>query len=95
MKPGPKVGSKMWRRSYPVVTFARPVPSCATRIHYELWRAGVRASNTGVMRDGFCTDCTQKYKYTMMQEGRCEHPEIRFREDDDGFIEGFLPRGEA
>jgi hypothetical protein len=95
MKPGPRVGIKRGRRAYPVITFARPVPSCTTRAQYELWRAAATKANTGVMHDGFCTDCTQKYKYAMMQEGRCEHPEIKFREDDDGMIEGFSPREEA
>lgn len=39
----------------------------------------------------YCKDCTPSYAYTMRLEGKCEHPEVKFKYDDEeGFI-GYDP----
>ena len=36
-------------------------------------------------------DCLPEYQRRMCAARRCERPEVRFRVDEDGFIEGYLP----
>ncbi len=69
--------------------FAGDVPKCFDRESYRLWHKAARDASPGAL--GPCTDCTPARKMLMKEQGRCERPEIKFRYDDDGFIEGFWP----
>ena len=59
-------------------------PPCTNLRDYKEWL--MMLPPTG--KYGFCEDCTPKYKLEMMDQGRCEHPEIRFERDEDGFLNG-------
>lgn len=39
----------------------------------------------------FCEDCTPDYKAAMLKQGRCIRPDSGFREDEDGFVAGYVP----
>jgi hypothetical protein len=69
----------------------RYLPRCVSSEDYRAWnklqpRAG---------KAGFCEDCTPTFKMTMMDLGRCDHPEIRFCRDDDGFLTGTVTQADA
>jgi hypothetical protein len=51
------------------------------------WMATARITG-GCYEAGYCTDCTPEYKARMTVANRCEHHEIRFTWDQDGFIQG-------
>jgi predicted HTH transcriptional regulator len=59
---------------------------CTNRKVFEIWKEAARQSG-GVK--SFCQDCLPGYKARMTACGKCTHPEIKFREDEDGFVEGF------
>jgi hypothetical protein len=50
-----------------------------------------RWAMTNPSRVPFCTDCMPDYQHDMISLGRCRHHEVRFREDEHGFVEGFFP----
>lgn len=72
-------------------------PKCFhNSMEFASW-ATMAAFTGGCYESGFCTDCTPEYKAKMLAANRCEHPEIRFCLDQDGFIQGTakpIPEGE-
>lgn len=36
-----------------------------------------------------CEDCLPEYQERMVKVGRCEHPEVKFRVDKHGMVEGW------
>jgi hypothetical protein len=59
-------------------------PRCASSTaEYEEWRHFARFE---LLPSDFCTDCTLDYKCKMMQEGRCDYPEIQFDENNNGYL---------
>lgn len=68
--------------------FKNAYPKCFESLNdYRAWR---KASRIAYPRFGPCTDCTPGFQSRMKVEGRCEHPQIKFKVVEDG-IEGFLP----
>lgn len=57
----------------------------------KTWEAYKDACRYGGGHYSMCTDCTPEYKAQMEREMLCSHPEIEFRQDEDGIIEGFRP----
>ena len=62
------------------------IPSCSSAEDYQEWHKLMPPTG----RYGFCEDCTPRYKMKMMNQGRCEHPEVRFERDEDGFLNGVI-----
>lgn len=58
-------------------------PKCSTPEQFREWVRAARMAKPGYA--GFCTDCTPAYARLMRKDGRCEHPEVRFRSNGDGF----------
>ena len=40
-------------------------------------------------RDDYCEDCLPEHQREMIGKNRCQHPEVVFRADEDGFMAGF------
>ena len=68
------------------------VPLCSNQDNYERWRDASRTCNSTTLIAGFCSDCSRKFQVAMIEQDRCEHPEVRFREDEDGWVEGYIPK---
>lgn len=62
---------------------------CTTPEVFDLWK--ISARQTGNVKT-FCIDCTPAFKAKMCVAGKCSNPTIKFREDEDGFVEGFDPK---
>jgi hypothetical protein len=71
------------------IKFEGPVPRCFSRRQYELWKSVARGWRDVVSP---CTDCTPGFQAAMKVAGKCEHPEMVFDEDEDGFAYGRMPR---
>lgn len=69
------------------VHFKNKWPSCTEPTVYRLWK---EATTRAIPQYGFCTDCTPEYQSKMIRAGRCEHPEVLFEIDKDGFICGTI-----
>lgn len=75
------------------VTFASKLPKCwpVDKVKdFVLWKDAARTSAIN-QKSSVCEDCTPEYKERMLNEGKCENPEIVFAIDEDGFIFGRLP----
>lgn len=66
-------------------------PECTSRKDYDLWCAVAKTHKITVEIAGFCTDCRPEFKRKHMAAGNCSNPNIRFRVDSDGFVEGYVP----
>lgn len=44
-------------------------------------------------RNDYCEDCLPEFQREMIKKKQCQHPEVFFRVDEDGFVAGF--RSEA
>lgn len=73
-------------------SFEWPWPKCSTPKQFAEWKIMARLHSPG--RAGFCRDCTPERQREMIAAFRCENPVVAFRLDDDGFEEGYYPRGE-
>jgi hypothetical protein len=67
-------------------------PACFdSPMQYAAWK-GSRRPPQGKMRTcWFCEDCLPDRQQQMQAVGRCAHPGIRFKRDQDGFVHGYLP----
>lgn len=65
-------------------------PPCFTRQQWNAWRAVARqcGEDPELQEAKYCVDCTPEYQQQMVAEGRCLHPEVRFKLDADGLIVG-------
>lgn len=65
----------------------------------ERWKLWWEASNACAHKENAmqraCTDCNPKYQEQMILAGRCEHPETKFRYDDEDGFSGYWPKVEA
>jgi hypothetical protein len=68
-------------------SFSGPVPACATKEQYLLWREAARQYSPAP-KVGFCEDCTAQYQAAMIEQNRCENVHVWFTTDDDGFEHG-------
>lgn len=72
-----------------------PYPKCFD--HYLQYRMWMEADLITIDRGrkkvpGLpCMDCTAGYQKTMIAEGRCEHPDVVFRRNDQGEVVGHVP----
>lgn len=69
----------------------RTCPSCTTPEKYEAW-VNVAANIKPPYSTWFCTDCTPTFAARSRMRGVCDYPEIKFRRDKDGGLEGYFPR---
>jgi hypothetical protein len=58
----------------------------------EQYLSWVHAARAAQFKINHCNDCTPQYQSRMIQQHRCEHPEVRFETDEDGFIIGTTSR---
>lgn len=66
-------------------------PACFnSQEDWDGWRLIARKTYID-KRAGYCIDCTASYQARMVEEGRCEKPDIIFRIDSDGMLEGRMP----
>ena len=77
-------------RTMRVVHYENGVPKCTDQVTYQRWKKTLDSLDRNPACD-FCLDCNQGYQAKMIEAGRCENPDIRFRADADGMIEGYLP----
>ena len=68
------------------------IPMCTDQKTYKLWISAARMTGGISNKAGFCIDCLPEYQTQMIKRGKCSNPGILFREDKDGFVEGYLPR---
>lgn len=72
------------------VHFHNEYPLCfQSKEQYTTWSELARGSTQAQF--GPCTDCTPEFQDRMKKEMRCEHPEVEFDKDEDGFISGYIP----
>lgn len=67
------------------------VPTCSDSGTFKLWVAEARRVGGLNAKTGFCIDCLPDFKRKHMRAGTCNSPQIKFRVDADGFIEGYAP----
>ena len=83
---GKLYGGSMGEPVYPLMT------------PYEIWRAawrvsqGLESGHESTRRNPYCRDCTRAYQEEQLLAGNCNHPEVRFKTDKDGFVTGYAPR---
>ena len=66
-------------RNKPMVSFEGDIPRCATERQFREWKAlAYRSGHLGITNAGFCSDCTAAYQAEMVEEGRCENPQVEF-----------------
>ena len=70
---------------------ATKFPECTPRNVYVLWRDVARTGGIAPGIAGFCTDCLPDWKRKNLREGSCNNPHVKFRVDEDGFVEGYVP----
>lgn len=76
------------------VTFSTKIPICwpiESLDDYDLWRESALAAPPHP-KSSICEDCTPEYQAKMIEQKKCENPEIIFEIDNDGFLAGRLPR---
>ncbi len=71
------------------IAFRRETPACFTEQQFVAWR---EAGQGWSPLAGPCTDCTPGFQARMKVAGKCEHPEMIFDEDEDGFVYGRKPK---
>jgi hypothetical protein len=70
-------------------------PACFPPAQWEIWVAGEkRMARTHAYAnefDGFCAQCTPRYRDQMKACGQCQHPNVRFFPDEDDDLVGRRP----
>lgn len=66
-------------------------PACADFRAIEIWKHAARLAGGLNLRAGMCVDCLPDWKRKNMREGSCNNPHVKFRVDEDGFVEGYVP----
>lgn len=73
----------------------KKIPRCTNQPMFLEWIESARQSNMTLNRSDellpYCVDCTPEYQQEMIEQDRCDYPQVRFRLDRDGLIEGYLP----
>ena len=66
-------------------------PYCFPVDLWVLWKQAARIARPPTCRfNPWCSDCTPEYQALMLAEERCGHPEVQFRLDEDGMLEGYI-----
>lgn len=68
------------------------ISECITQQQYLSWQQMEKRVRTHIRHD-YCEDCLPEYQREMIKKNRCQHQEVVFRVDEDGFVAGF--RGEV
>jgi hypothetical protein len=64
-------------------------PPCFQSLkQYEVWRELARMSRP---HSGICTDCTPEHKFEMERQGKCDYPQVVFKVNKEGDLDGYLP----
>lgn len=68
----------------------RKMPNCTDKDSWRRWENVLKTYGKDVRpgRAYFCTDCTPEFAKKHRRTGTCNHPNIVFKFDKDGFIEG-------
>lgn len=67
----------------------RRIPDCTSSEAYRKWRSSCYLSRPP-SNTWFCTDCTPLHQTMMKMQGKCNHPYIKFRLDEDDYLEGYI-----
>lgn len=68
-------------------------PLCfASEEQWKFWNNQARYSRAGP--SGYCSDCTPEYQSEMLRARRCEHPNVLFGVDNEGFLCGSRPEAD-
>jgi len=61
---------------------------CLTQQQYLAWQQMARRVRTRIKND-YCEDCLPEFQSEMLKKNQCQHPEVTFRVDEDGFVSGY------
>lgn len=61
---------------------------CLTQQQYVSWQQMAKRVGTRSKND-YCEDCLPEFQREMIRRNCCQHPEVVFRVDEDGFISGY------
>lgn len=61
---------------------------CFTQQQYLSWQQMAKRVSTR-RRNDYCEDCLPEFQRAMIAQNKCQHPEVVFRTDEDGFMAGF------
>lgn len=64
------------------------ISRCLTQQQYLSWLQMAKRVRTRIRND-YCEDCLPEYQGEMIRNNRCQHPEVVFQVDEDGFVTGF------
>lgn len=64
------------------------ISTCLTQQQYLSWQQMAKRVRTRIRND-YCEDCLPAFQREMIKTGQCQHPEVVFRKDEDGFVAGF------
>ncbi len=64
------------------------ISPCLTQQQYLSWQQMAKRVGTR-NRNDYCEDCLPEYQCEMIRKNRCQHPEVVFQMDEDGFMAGF------
>lgn len=70
------------------------ISKCLTQQQYQSWQQMAKRVRTRIRND-YCEDCLPDFQREMLRKNRCQHPEVVFREDEDGFVAGFRGEGKC
>ena len=64
-------------------------PACfSSREQFDGWKVIARMSHP---HSGICTDCSPEHKFEMERQNRCMYPQVVFKVNKEGDLEGYLP----
>lgn len=67
------------------------ISKCLTQQQFASWQQMAKRVHTR-NRNDYCEDCLPEFQREMIRKNQCQHPEVVFRVDEDGFVSGY--RGE-
>ncbi len=69
-----------------------PAPACFTPEQWRHWvkceRELLKSNRYHYNENGFCAECTPRYKKQMVERGQCSYPTVTFIRDADGSLNG-------
>jgi hypothetical protein len=72
-----------------------PPPKCFPLAQWDIWVKGekkmARTNGYYHVTDGYCAQCTPRYRDTMKAHDLCEHPNVRFYPDESDDLIGCRP----
>ncbi len=64
------------------------ISKCFTVQQYQAWQQMAKRVQTR-NRNDYCEDCLPEFQRAMKENNKCQHPEVIFRMDEDGFMAGY------